>query len=90
MATAKPAPVTSPASSYPAALVVMTTLFLMWGFLTELNDVLVPHLESKFDLNYFQAMADRIGIHYSFVLPAPCYLYILYYAVRRSKPAGAV
>ena len=28
----------------------------MWGFVTVLNDVLVPHLKAVFDLNYFQAM----------------------------------
>jgi MFS transporter, FHS family, L-fucose permease len=32
------------------------------------------------------AMADRIGIHHAFILPAICYLYILYYAVRGSRP----
>jgi FHS family L-fucose permease-like MFS transporter len=31
-------------------------------------------------------MADRIGIHHAFILPAVCYLYILYYAVRGSRP----
>jgi FHS family L-fucose permease-like MFS transporter len=32
------------------------------------------------------AMADRIGIHHAFILPAVCYLYILYYALRGSRP----
>jgi MFS transporter, FHS family, L-fucose permease len=31
-------------------------------------------------------LADRIGIHHSFILPAICYLYIVYYGFRGSKP----
>ena len=38
--------------SYGAPLATVTTLFFMWGFLTCLNDILVPHLKSIFDLNY--------------------------------------
>ncbi len=68
MATAKSASVAPPASSYPAALAVMTTLFFMWGFLTELNDVLVPHLKSIFDLNYFQAMLIQFAFFSSYLL----------------------
>jgi len=30
-------------------------------------------------------MADRIGIHHAFILPAICYLYIVYYAFKGSK-----
>ena len=35
---------------------MVTTLFFMWGFLTCLNDILVPHLKSIFDLNYAEVM----------------------------------
>ncbi|MGK5084028.1 sugar MFS transporter [Bdellovibrionota bacterium FG-1] len=42
--------------SYPTALTLMTSLFFMWGFLTCLNDILIPHLKALFDLNYTQAM----------------------------------
>ena len=47
--------VAAPASSTRVALAVVTSLFFMWGFVTVLNDVLVPHLKSIFDLNYAQA-----------------------------------
>ncbi len=30
----------------------------------------------------------RIGIHHAFILPALCYVYIFYYAVRGSRPVG--
>ena len=35
---------------------------------------------------FSRALADRIGIHHAFIIPAICYLYILYYAVRGSRP----
>ena len=42
--------------NYRAALAVITTVFFMWGFVTVLNDILVPHLKAIFDLNYTQIM----------------------------------
>lgn len=51
--THHPSPI---AHNYKAALVSLTTLFFMWGFLTSLNDILIPHLKAVFDLNYAQAM----------------------------------
>ncbi|MFA5984200.1 MAG: sugar MFS transporter [Methylococcaceae bacterium] len=38
------------------ALVFLTSLFFIWGFITSLNDILIPHLRSLFTLNYTQAM----------------------------------
>ena len=38
------------------ALSVVTTVFFMWGFVTVLNDILVPHLKALFELNYTQTM----------------------------------
>src|SRR6476646_9683948 len=46
----------APTSSYKAALTVVTTVFFMWGFVTVLNDILVPHLKALFELNYTQTM----------------------------------
>ncbi len=43
-------------TNYNSALVVLTSLFFMWGFLTALNDILIPHLKAVFSLNYTQAM----------------------------------
>ncbi len=42
--------------NYTPALSALTILFFMWGFLTCLNDILIPHLKSVFSLSYFQAM----------------------------------
>ncbi|MFH1197872.1 MAG: sugar MFS transporter [bacterium] len=42
--------------NYSSALVVLTSLFFMWGFITCLNDILIPHLKAVFTLNYTQVM----------------------------------
>jgi FHS family L-fucose permease-like MFS transporter len=41
---------------YRSALFLLATLFFMWGFITVLNDILIPHLKVVFDLNYTQSM----------------------------------
>ena len=43
-------------NKYMAPLVVLSSLFFIWGFLTCLNDIIIPHLKAVFDLNYAQAM----------------------------------
>lgn len=42
--------------NYTSALIMLTSLFFMWGFITCLNDILIPHLKALFDLNYTQTM----------------------------------
>lgn len=39
-----------PDIAWPMA--VLTSLFFMWGFMTVMNDVLVPHLKQVFALDY--------------------------------------
>ncbi|RIA43679.1 FHS family L-fucose permease-like MFS transporter [Hephaestia caeni] len=39
---------------YRSALTLLATLFFMWGFITVINNTLLPHLRSVFDLNYTQ------------------------------------
>ena len=43
-----------PSQSYGKALALLATLFFMWGFITVINNTLLPHLRSVFELNYFQ------------------------------------
>jgi FHS family L-fucose permease-like MFS transporter len=70
---------TSPANGkmrytdYPLAMAVITTIFFMWGFLTVLNDILIPHLKSVFELNYARAMLVQLtffGAYFLMSLPA--------------------
>ena len=39
---------------YGRALALLASLFFMWGFITVINNTLLPHLRSVFDLNYTQ------------------------------------
>jgi FHS family L-fucose permease-like MFS transporter len=78
MAIASPGSSTTTAApdtgqSYGAPLATVTTLFFMWGFLTCLNDILVPHLKSIFDLGYAQVMLIQFaffGAYFIFSLPS--------------------
>jgi FHS family L-fucose permease-like MFS transporter len=47
---------TSGSKSYLGSLTILTSLFFIWGFITCLNDILIPHLKSVFTLNYTEAM----------------------------------
>src|SRR5580698_11527310 len=55
------------------AMAMVTTLFFMWGFLTSLNDILVPHLKAIFELNYTRVMfinSAFFGSYFLFAVPA--------------------
>ena len=60
---------------YLVPLIALTSLFFMWGFLTCLNDIIIPHLKAVFELGYAQAML----IQFAF--------FAAYFVV--SLPAGA-
>jgi MFS transporter, FHS family, L-fucose permease len=54
--------------NYSRPLTVVTTLFFMWGFLTCLNDILVPHLKSIFDLSYARVMLIQFAFFSAYFL----------------------
>jgi len=59
-------------TNYLAPLSVLTTLFFMWGFLTCLNDIIIPHLKGIFELNYAQAMMIQFAFFAAyFVMSLP-------------------
>lgn len=80
MASFTPAPAGTPSNSsgarytyYPTALTVLTLVFFIWGFLTALNDSLIPHLKAAFDLSYFQVMLVQFtffGAYFLMSLPS--------------------
>lgn len=60
-------------SSQRFALISLTSLFFMWGFITALNDILIPHLKGVFDLSYTQAMLVQLcffGAYFIVSVPA--------------------
>ncbi|MEO8777457.1 MAG: sugar MFS transporter [Rhodanobacter sp.] len=60
-------------TSTRTALYVINAVFLMWGLMTVLNDVLIPHLKGLFTLNYFQAMLVQFTFFGAyFIMSVPC------------------
>ena len=56
-----------------SAMAMVTTLFFAWGFCTVLNDAVIPHLQSVFDLSYVQASLIQLAFfssYFVFALPA--------------------
>lgn len=47
---------------------IATVLFFMWGFLTSLNDILIPHLKGIFSLNYGQALLVQFAFFSSYFI----------------------
>ena len=61
------------AGSNTGPLIIVTILFFMWGLLTSLNDVLIPHLKAVYTLSYVQAMLVQFcffGAYFIVSLPA--------------------
>ncbi len=59
--------------NYNFALLSLTSLFFMWGFITCLNDILIPHLKGIFNLTYAQAMLVQFcffGAYFIVSIPA--------------------
>jgi len=59
-------------------LMVLSSLFFMWGFITVLNDILIPHLKNVFDLTYFQAMLIQLAFFGAYFVGG-----FLYYIISR-------
>src|SRR3989440_7461967 len=69
----KSASISAPPATNQRALAVVTSLFFMWGFVTVLNDVLVPHLKAIFDLNYAKVMLIQFAFfsaYFIFSIPS--------------------
>jgi FHS family L-fucose permease-like MFS transporter len=55
------------------SLILLSSLFFMWGFITVLNDILIPHLKGLFDLNYTRTMLIQFtffGAYFIVSIPA--------------------
>ncbi len=64
---------TAGATNYKTAFVLMSTLFFIWGAIVSLNDVLIPHLKSLFNMNYTETMLIQFcyfGAYFTMAVPA--------------------
>ncbi|WP_049722223.1 L-fucose:H+ symporter permease [Gilvimarinus polysaccharolyticus] len=54
--------------NYTGPLVIITILFFMWGLLTAMNDVLIPHLKNVYTLTYTQAMMVQFCFFFAYAV----------------------
>lgn len=55
-------------TNYTFALSVLTSLFFMWGFITCLNGILIPHLKALFALSYKEVMLIQFSFYTAYAL----------------------
>lgn len=68
MATRSTPPASAGAPSYIGPFITVTMLFGIFGFLTNLNSNLMPHLKSIFDLTYGPAMAATVAWFFAYLV----------------------
>jgi MFS transporter, FHS family, L-fucose permease len=78
-----------PVKTNYGAMAMVTTLFFAWGFLTCLNDILIPHLKGLFDLSYAKIMLIQTAFFGSyFVFSYPSAKIIDYLGYKRAMVIG--
>src|SRR5215469_12676205 len=58
----------APQQTQTGALIALTSLFFMWGFVTVLNDIVSPHLQTIFSLNYRQASLVQVAFFFAYFI----------------------
>jgi FHS family L-fucose permease-like MFS transporter len=61
---------------YALPLTFLTLLFFMWGFITCLNDILIPHFQTTFHLGYFESMLVQFAFFGAYFIGAFIYFII--------------
>lgn len=75
--------------NYRPALTLLTSLFFMVGFITVLNDVLVPHLKAVFDLDYTRSMLIQFVWYFAyFVISLPSAKFLEKWGYKRAMVTG--
>jgi FHS family L-fucose permease-like MFS transporter len=64
---------TAPGRAAAWPMIVLTALFFMWGFITVLNDVLVPHWKVLFQLNYAESLLVQFCFFGAYFIGSLCY-----------------
>lgn len=58
------------------SLSLLSSLFFMWGFITCMNDILIPYLKSIFDLQYFEASLVQFAFFGAYFMGSVLYFFI--------------
>lgn len=62
-------------------MISVTVLFFMWGFITSLNDVLIPYLKGVYSLTHFQANIVQFAFFGAYFVGA----FVFYLFARKGK-----
>lgn len=62
--------------NYSLPLAFLTMLFFMWGFITCLNDILIPHFKEIFVLSYFESMLIQFAFFGAYFVGSVIYFII--------------
>ena len=65
-----------PNKSYKKPFTTITLLFFLWGFITVMNDVLIPYLKEGFSLSYFQAGLIQFAFFGAFSIVSLIYFFV--------------
>ena len=61
---------------YTSAFISLTFLFFMWGFMTVLNDILIPYLKDAFELNHTRAMLVQFAFFTAYFVGSLVYFIV--------------
>jgi len=73
VSTSAPANSGAGGQNYRGPFSTMTVLFFMWGFITSLNDILIPRFKEAFNLGYYQAMLVDLAFFGAYFTGAAIY-----------------
>ena len=62
--------------NYLSAFISLTFLFFMWGFMTVLNDILIPFMRGAFELNHTKAMLIQFAFFGAYFVGSLIYFII--------------
>lgn len=65
--------------NYSFALSTLISLFFMWGFITCMNDILIPHLKELFQLTYLQSMLVQFAFFGAYFIGSLIYFLLSYF-----------
>jgi MFS transporter, FHS family, L-fucose permease len=78
---------TTQKQNYTSALIVLTSLFFMWGFITCMNDILIPFLKKMFELDRFQSMMVQFAFFTAYFVGSFIYFII---SARKGDPISKI
>lgn len=84
-------PTNDESKNYTTPLIIITILFFMWGAITSLNDVLIPHLKAIYNLNYMQASLVQVWFFGAyFLVSIPAGLYVRSFGYQNGAVTGLI